>query len=165
MTWGFYEIQSITIFFAFSYPHHQKTSTDTNWKNNNKNLHVTVLPNEFHLLTAEGVFFPLLHECEYLGHLIRQPLIKNNTLLPWVKRWPFLNCFISSNLFHIALNIFGLMESELLLKQHLSPHFPPFPFRHPTTTSSFPTWMTANSAHFGQGDADHVDHRLLNVQS
>lgn len=77
----------------------------------------------------EGVFFPLLHECDYLGHLIRQPLIKNSTLLPWVEGRLFLNCF--SNLFHTALSTFGLMESELLLK-HLSPHIPPSSsFKHP----------------------------------
>lgn len=90
VTWRFCEIHSISI-LAISQLHRPKTSAD---KNKLNQLYMTILSNEFQLSVIAGVFFPLLHECDYLGRLIRQPLIKNFTLLPWVKRWPFLNCFI-----------------------------------------------------------------------
>lgn len=71
--------------------HCPKTSADTNKPNQ---LYISILFSEFQLSIIEGVFFPLLHECDYLGRLIRQTLIKNFTLLPWVEEWLFLKCLI-----------------------------------------------------------------------
>ncbi len=45
------------------------------------------------------------HCCMNLGCLIRQPLIKNLTLLPWVKRWPFLNSFINEQFLSSILSL------------------------------------------------------------
>lgn len=90
VTWRFCEIHSISI-LGISQLHCPKTSTATDKLNQ---LYISILFSEFHLSIIEGVFFPLLHECDYLGRLIRQTLIKNFTLLPWVEEWLFLKCLI-----------------------------------------------------------------------
>lgn len=160
VTWRFCEIHSISI-LGISQLHYPKTNTATDKLNQ---LYISILFSEFQLSIIEGVFFPLLHECDYLGRLIRQTLIKNFTLLPWVEEWLFLKCLIyvlflksvSYACKHLwAHGILVAPEKNICLRISHPP-----PFKHPATTPSFPSWMTGNCADVSQGNDQALSHNV-----